>query len=93
MARECRGVPCVDGSFPDFFSGVNCDALTCGGDALVFDYFDDPAIVRNGRLDMLELKELRQFKKIITTGYRYAQRLHESGAFERFDTSGVARRP
>lgn len=30
----------MDGSFPDFFSGVNCDLLQCGGDAVVFDYFD-----------------------------------------------------
>lgn len=25
--RGCRGVACVDGSFPDFFTGENCDFL------------------------------------------------------------------
>lgn len=40
VSRDCRGVQCVDGSFPDFFAGVNCDLLQCGGDAVVFDYFD-----------------------------------------------------
>lgn len=27
-----------------------------GGDAVLFDYFDDPAIPRQGRMDMLKLK-------------------------------------
>lgn len=40
VSRDCRGVQCVDGSFPDFFAGVNCDLLQCGGEAVVFDYFD-----------------------------------------------------
>jgi hypothetical protein len=59
VSRDCRGVQCVDGSFPDFFTGYNCDLLQCGGDAVVYDYFDDPNIVRNGRMDMLSLKEYR----------------------------------
>ncbi|KAF8072772.1 atgl-1 [Scenedesmus sp. PABB004] len=91
MTRECRGVQCLDGSFPDFFANDNCDLLKCGGDAVVFDYFFDPAIVRNGRFDMLTLKEFREFKKIILLGYRYAQRLHEAGEFERFDLSDALR--
>lgn len=176
-SRPCRGVQCVDGSFPDFFSGVNCDLLTLGGNAVVFDYFDvsaphteqacsrlskpgvmktrdacilfrrsitcnagqcraiicfddctfagltltgnnvysiwlawhgwhgavvlmasgcllsfvlqDANIIRNGRMDMLELKEFKQFKKIILLGYRFAQRKHEEGEFARFDMSDV----
>jgi hypothetical protein len=91
-SRLCRGVQCVDGSFPDFFTGVNCDLLTCGGNAVVFDYFDDPNIIRNGRMDMLELKEFKQFKKIILLGYRFAQRKHEEGEYARFDTSNVLKR-
>jgi len=27
LSRSCRGVACVDGSFPDFFTGENCDYL------------------------------------------------------------------
>ena len=30
LTRECRGVHCVDGSFPDFFAGENCDHLQVG---------------------------------------------------------------
>lgn len=154
-SRLCRGVQCLDGSFPDFFTGANCDFLTCNGDAVMFDYFDvsaalaclcictcascvgkgctvssimlilgltsrsmlvipcacplsvlpaalfadpllvhhcclqDPHIVRNGRMDMLELKEFKQIKKIILLGYRFAQRKHEEGEFDRFDMTGM----
>jgi hypothetical protein len=61
MTRECRGVQCLDGSFPDFFVGENCDLLQRpgGSDAVMFDYFHDPKIVRNGRLDMLSLKQYK----------------------------------
>lgn len=51
----------------------------------------DPNIIRNGRMDMLELKEFREFKKIILLGYRFAQRLHEQGEFERFNVADVAK--
>ncbi len=39
LSRTCRGKQCVDGSFPDFFTGVNCDLLRFpqGGSAIVFD--------------------------------------------------------
>ena len=87
MARECRGVPCVDGSFPDFFTGVNCDYLT--RDAIVFDYFDDPRLIRQGRMDMLQVKQYKEIKRICMLGYRYAQKLHEDGHFEKFDLEGV----
>ena len=50
----CRGKECVDGSFPDFFYG-NCDLLTRGGGAVVFDYFYDTELKRQGRMDMLQL--------------------------------------
>lgn len=59
LARSCRGRQCVDGSFPDFFTGVNCDLLQRPNGsvpAVVFDYFDDRNLKRNGRMDMLELK-------------------------------------
>ena len=49
-----RGKECVDGSFPDFFYG-NCDLLTRGGGAVVFDYFYDTELKRQGRMDMLQL--------------------------------------
>jgi hypothetical protein len=63
--RMCRGRPCVDGSFPDFFTGENCELLRGpsaagpGNRALnvVFDYFDDSErLQRRGRMDMLQLK-------------------------------------
>lgn len=50
VSRECRGVQCLDGSFPDFFAGVNCDLLQCGGEAVVFDYFDVSVRPAGGRL-------------------------------------------
>lgn len=30
LSRRCRGAYCVDGSFPDFFYGANCDHLEVG---------------------------------------------------------------
>jgi hypothetical protein len=27
LSRRCRGAPCLDGSFPDFFTGANCDHI------------------------------------------------------------------
>eukprot|EP00882_Tetradesmus_deserticola_P013358 GHRQ01014181.1.p2 GENE.GHRQ01014181.1~~GHRQ01014181.1.p2 ORF type:complete len:196 (-),score=48.30 GHRQ01014181.1:387-974(-) len=39
LAKPCRGVQCVDGSFPDFFTNENCDMLKCGGNTVMFDYF------------------------------------------------------
>jgi len=51
----------------------------------------DTNIIRNGRMDMLELKEFKEFKKIIMLGYRYAQRLDEAGEFARFDTTDIAK--
>jgi hypothetical protein len=51
----------------------------------------DTSIIRNGRMDMLELKKFSEFKKIILLGYRFAQRLHEEGEFERFDVRGVSK--
>lgn len=31
----------------------------------------------------------REFKKMILLGYKFAQRLDDEGAFERFDMTGV----
>lgn len=78
--RECRGRACIDGSFPDFFYG-NCDLLTRGGSAVVFDYFEDKELKRQGRMDMLQLTSYEQILERIDCGYRYAERLHEGGAF------------
>lgn len=39
MSRMCRGVQCVDGSFPDFFTNDNCELLKCEGNSVMFDYF------------------------------------------------------
>jgi hypothetical protein len=39
MSRPCRGVQCMDGSFPDFFVNDNCEMLKCGGNTVMFDYF------------------------------------------------------
>lgn len=53
----CRGMLCADGSFPDFFTGKNCDHLTLGGQTVMFDYFDDAAIPRTGaQLLLLRLR-------------------------------------
>ncbi len=50
----------MDGSFPDFFSGVNSELLRLGADraaeAVVFDFSHDGALERKGRMDMLEVK-------------------------------------
>ena len=89
VARACRGVASVDGSFPDFFAGANCEFLTAGGDAVVFDYYDDANIVRRGRLDMLELKRYSEIRRAALLGARYAARLEDQGAFERFDLEPV----
>lgn len=80
---------CVDGSFPDFFVNDNCDFLKCGGDAVIFDYFQDTNLVRKGRMDMLELKAYEEIKRIMNLGYQYAQKQHEDGKFAVFDTDAV----
>ena len=72
------------GSFPDFFTGENCDFLQCGGDAVIFDYYMDPNIIRSGRLDMLTLKRYTQIRRILVLGARYAARLEAEGEFDRF---------
>ncbi|KAI8470674.1 MAG: hypothetical protein J3K34DRAFT_368355 [Monoraphidium minutum] len=89
LTRPCRGSQYVDGSFPDFFTGVNCDHLQRGGDAVVFDYFDDANIIRQGRMDMLTLKRYSELRRIVLLGGRYAARLEGEGAFERFHLEPV----
>lgn len=83
MSKRCRGRPCIDGSFPDFFFG-NCELLTRGGGAVVFDYFDDTALNRQGRMDMLQLTSFEDLKNRMQLGYAYARRLHLQGAFKAF---------
>lgn len=93
LSRPCRGAWCVDGSFPDFFSGENCDYLQCGGDAVMFDYFHDPKIIRRGRMDMLEVKKYSEMKRIVLLGARFAARLEDEGMFDRFNLEPVMKRP
>lgn len=64
----------------------------CGGDAVVFDYFDDPNIQRRGRMDMLQLKEYSEIKRITLMGARYAAKLEAEGAFDKFHLEPVLKR-
>jgi hypothetical protein len=61
----------------------------CGGDAIVFDYFEDSRIIRQGRMDMLSLKRYSELKRIVLLGARYAARLEAEGAFDRFHLEPV----
>jgi hypothetical protein len=83
-----RGYECVDGSLPDFFFG-NCELLTKSGGAVVFDYFDDHLLERQGRMDMLKLTSYDDIRRRMMLGYNYAQRLHEQGAFDKFHLDAV----
>ncbi|GAX80652.1 hypothetical protein CEUSTIGMA_g8087.t1 [Chlamydomonas eustigma] len=88
VTRYCRGSECVDGSFPDFFFG-NCDLLTRGGSAVVFDYFDDKELKRQGRMDMLQLTSYERILERVEVGYRYAQRLHTEGRLRSFQLTDI----
>ncbi|KAG1673847.1 hypothetical protein FOA52_012872 [Chlamydomonas sp. UWO 241] len=90
VSRTCRGVQCVDGQLPDFVSGVNSPILTAGGAAVVLDYFDDAALMRSGRFDMLQLKSYDEIVARVGVGYSYARGLHEGGRFEGFRLDGLA---
>lgn len=79
LAKYCRGKFYVDGSLPDFFANANCDLLTCNGDSVVFDYFEDEHLVRKGRMDMLELKNYEEIRRIMNLGFAYADRLDKAG--------------
>lgn len=48
FARFCRGKYCIDGSFPDFFTGKNSDLLVNDNASVMFDYFDDRNLQRKG---------------------------------------------
>lgn len=39
------------------------------------------------RTGFLDLKEYEEVKKLMDLGYRHAQRLYDSGEFDRFDSS------
>ncbi len=87
LMRPCRDMLCVDGSFPDFFTGENSHLLTNG--AVVFDYFDDPNLNRTGRMDMLSVKQYDEIKQMMKKGYMYAARLRKAGRFHHFDVAGA----
>ncbi|KAL6758103.1 acyl transferase/acyl hydrolase/lysophospholipase [Haematococcus lacustris] len=91
LSRPCRGRLCVDGSFPDFFTGLNSELLTVreGGPAVVFDYFDDRALPRKGRMDMLEVKSYDEIRKMYQLGYEYAAKLHADGRFDHYELAEV----
>ncbi len=86
LMRPCRDMHCVDGSFPDFFTGENSELITNNG-AVVFDYFDDPNLNRTGRLDMLSIKQYDEIKQMMRKGYLYAARLRKAGRFHHFDVA------
>lgn len=62
-----------------------------GGQAVLFDYFDDPAIARTGRFDMLKLKEYAEIKKLALLGARFAQRRADEGAYDGYDAAHLLR--
>lgn len=83
---------CADGSFPDFFTGKNCDTLMKGGEAVLFDYFDDPKIPRTGRMDMLKMRGYSEVKELMQLGYEYAERMYTTGVFDDFDLSDAVKK-
>lgn len=80
----CRGNSCIDGSFQDFLTGGNSDLLTCGGNTVLFDYFQDETLASQ-RVSFLALREYEEVKKLMDLGYQHAQRLCDMGVFDRFD--------
>ena len=71
----------MDGSFQDFFTRGNSDALACGGGAYVLDYLHDSAL-EPGRLDFLKLRDLDGARELMATGAAYARRQMEEGALD-----------
>lgn len=90
FARRCRGKYCIDGSFPDFFYNDNSPLLKNGGQAVIFDYFQDENLVRTGRMDMLKLRTYEEVKRNMEFGYKYAAKLHSEGRFDLFVGGEVA---
>jgi hypothetical protein len=91
LMRPCRDMLCVDGSFPDFFTGVNSLHLTMD-ETVVFDYFDDPALSRTGRFDMLSVKQYKEIRRMMTQGYVYAAKLRKAGKLQHFDSAAHSQR-
>jgi len=93
LTRPYRGKACVDGSFPDFFTGLNSELLRTpqgvGSSAVVFDYFDDSKLTRRGRMDMLEIKSYDEIRTMYRLGYDYAAQLHSEGRFAHYELEGV----
>jgi hypothetical protein len=77
-----RGRAYMDGSFQDFFTRGNSEALACGGGAYVLDYLHDTEL-ETGRLDFLKLRDLDGARGLMATGAAYARRQMESGALDR----------
>jgi hypothetical protein len=78
-----RGRAYMDGSFQDFFTRGNSDALACGGGAYVLDYLHDDALELSGRLDFLKLRDLEGARELMAAGAAYARRQMEAGALDR----------
>ena len=77
-----RGRAYVDGSFQDFFTRGNSEALACGGGAYVLDYLHDDQL-ETGRLDFLKLRDLEGARELMASGAAYARRQMESGVLDR----------
>ena len=78
-----RGRAYVDGSFQDFFTRGNSEALACGGGAYVLDYLHDDTLSLDGRLDFLKLRDLEGARELMAAGAAYARRQMEAGALDR----------
>lgn len=88
FSNRVRGLECIDGSLHDFLSGSNSDMLTCNGNTLLFDYFDDEHLNYN-RLDFMALKKPTEVVNMIHLGYEHAERLSKT---ERFQNAVLRRR-
>lgn len=82
----CRGNSCIDGSFQDFLTGGNSDLLTCGGNTVLIDYFEDETLASQ-RVGFLSLKDYDEVTNLMDLGYKHAQRLYDDGVFDKFDDS------
>lgn len=89
-----RGRQYMDGSLYDFFWGNNSELLTCNGDALVVDYFNDDQL-QFSRLDFVKLAQFDEVAELERCGYAYAERMDLQGAFDSYlgtVRKGVVRR-
>ncbi|GMH37657.1 hypothetical protein BSKO_05530 [Bryopsis sp. KO-2023] len=89
MMASLRGKMCFDGSFHDFLQCSNSCFLTCDGDAVLFDYFQDEEL-KFDRFDFLSLKNYDEVMRLMEMGYAFAEKKYSRGEFDKFDTSSCA---